>query len=315
MRRWSMAGLQILTSIVLFWGVTHAALSKYQQKDHAVRDACRAERAKLTPQQQKQLQCGTPEISLVSRAMVKPGETVDVVINGKFPAGTSFVFQSDSVEVLKESSNANAYRATVKAASGGGPRTVSISALTPLCCKSVYLSHALTITGNYAWDFQAANGWKVKAQPLPSNSSRGPDLLYSLEFFRGSEAAPFAKRKATLYPAEADSTSFSFSISNEDESSMNVQQQLEDLTKQLQNPNLSEADRDKLMKKMQDLMTQMTKNIQDPGYIKKLQAQQAEFGCQGIHVNLQNGTVTGNLNCSEKAGRSIALTGAMKQLP
>lgn len=315
MRRWTRTGLQILTGIVLFWGVTHAALSKYQQKDQAVRDACRAERAKLTPQQQKLLQCSTPEVSLVSRATVKPGETVDVVINGKFPAGTSFVFQSDSIEVLKESSNANAYRATVKAASVGGPRTVSISALTPLCCKSVYLSHALTITGNYAWDFQAANGWKVKAQPLPSNPSQGRDLLYSLEFFRGSETAPFAKRKATLYPAEADATSFSFSISNEDESSMNVQQQMEDLAKQLQNPNLSDADRDKLMKKMQDIMTQMTKNVQDPGYIKKLQAQQEEFGCRGIYINLQNGAVTGNLNCSEKVGRSIALTGAIKQLP
>jgi hypothetical protein len=315
MRRLGIVGLQIVTGILLFWGVTHAALSKYQQKDRALREACRAERAKLTPQQQTQLQCSTPEISLVSHVMVKPGETAEVAINGKFPAGTSFVFQSDNIEVLKESSNANAYRATIKAASDSGPRTVSINALIPLCCKSGYLSHALTIAGNNAWDFQAVNGWKVKAQPLRSDPSQGQELPYSLAFFRGNETVPFAKRRATLFPAEADSTNFSFSISNEDESTMNVRLQLEDITKQIQNPKLSEADREKLMKKMQDQMALMTKIIQDPGYAKKIQAQETEFGCRGIYVDLKNGAVTGNLNCSEKAGRSIAVTGVMKQLP
>jgi hypothetical protein len=39
---------------MLFWGLTHAALSKYQQKGQAVRESCQAERAKLTPQQLKQ---------------------------------------------------------------------------------------------------------------------------------------------------------------------------------------------------------------------------------------------------------------------
>lgn len=301
--------------ILLLWGVTHAALNKYQQKDQAIREACRAERAKMTPQQQKQLACNTPEISLVSKAAVKPGETVEVAINGKFPAGTNFVFQSDSIEVLKESINANAYRATIKVAPGGGPRIVSINAITPLCCKGAYLSHALSITGKYIWDFQAANGWKIKAQPLPQDPSRGQELLYTLEFFRGNETAPFAKRRATLYPAEADSNSLSFSVSNQDESSMNAQQQIESITKQIQNPNLSDADREKLMKKMEDVMTQMTQGIQDPGYIKKLQAQEQEFGCNGLHLNMQNGTITGNMNCSEKVGRSVALTGTMKMLP
>jgi hypothetical protein len=315
MRRWGITGLKIVAGIVLFWGVTHAAMSKYQQKEQAVRESCRAERAKLTPQQQKQLPCNTPEVSLVSRAIVKPGETVDVVINGKFPAGTSFVFHSDSIEVLKESSTANSYRATVKAAAGGGPRTVSISALTPVCCKGAYLSQALTIMANYAWVLQASNGWKINAQPLPSDPSRGREPLYTLEFSRGGETAPFAKRRATFYPAEGDSESFSFSISGQDESSMNVQQQLETTTKQLQNPNLSDADRDKLMKNMETLMTQMTKTMQDPGYLKKLQAQEQEFGCNGIHLNLQNGALSGNMNCSEKVGRSLSITGTMKQLP
>jgi hypothetical protein len=316
MRRWEIVGLQVVAGVMLFWGVTHAALSNYQQKEQAIRESCSAQRAKLTPQQLKQTNCGTPQIALVSRPRIKPGETVDVAFNGTFPAGTAFVFQSDSVEVLKESCAANSYRATIRVSPGVAPKTVSVTALTPApCCKGAYLSHALTITANYAWDMQGSNGWKVKALPLPSDPSAGQEMLYALEFYRGSETAPFAKRRATFYPAEGDSSSFSFSISGQDESSMNVQQQLEALTKQLQNPSLSDADRDKLMKKMQDLMTQMTATMQDPGYMKKLQAEAQEFGCSGIHLNLQNGALSGNMNCGQKAGGSIKMTGTMRQLP
>ena len=300
---------------MLLWGITHAALSKYQEKERAISEACRAERAKMTPQQQKQLQCGTPEVSLVSRTVVKPGETGEVALNGKFPAGTKFIFQSDSIEVLKESSNVNSYRATIRAVAGGGPRVVSVSALIPVCCRTAYVSRAVYIGGSYSLDLQAANGWKVKGQALPMDMSRSTDQTYLLEFFRANETKPFAKRKATFYPAESDSAGISLSISGEDETSMNAQQQMENLTKQLQNPNISDAERDKLMKKMEEVMTQMTKNIGDPSYLKKLQAQEEEFGCRGIHLTMQNGAVTGNMNCSQKAGNNISLTGAMKLMP
>jgi hypothetical protein len=46
-----------------------------------------------------------------------------------------------------------------------------------------------------------------------------------------------------------------------------------------------------------------------------MQTQEQEFGCNGIHLNVQNGVLSGNMNCSEKVGRSLALTGTMKQLP
>jgi hypothetical protein len=319
MNRFCKTSLLIATGMMLCWGVTHAALNKYQEKERAIRDACKIAREKLTPQEQKQLQCSTPEIRLVSPVVIKPGETMEVAIAGKFPAGTNFVFNSDSVEVIKEAANANSYRATVKVIPGVGPGEVSLAALTPVCCKSAYQSRALVITGNFEWELKGSNGWTVRAKSKISSPGEKPsgELAYSLEFFRGSDAAPFEKRAATLYPEASTPPRYRFSISNQDESAMNAQQQMQAIGKQMQNPNTSDADREKLMKKMQDMIAQMTKDAQkmsDPAYLKQMQAKEQEFGCTAINLQLQNGAATGNMLCGEKVGRSITITGAMKYL-
>ena len=104
MRRIGRIGLLVAIGAMLTWGITHAALSKYQQKRQEILAACKAAREKLTPEEQKQLaaKCNTPEIALISPAVVKPGDTVEVILTGKFPAGTSFIFESDGIEVLKD---------------------------------------------------------------------------------------------------------------------------------------------------------------------------------------------------------------------
>jgi hypothetical protein len=312
--------LLAVTGVMLLWGVTHAAISKYQQKEQAIREACKAARDKLTPQERNQLKCNTPEISLIKPAVVKPGETAEVTITGKFPAGTNFVFQSDCIEVLKESSNANSYQATIKVAPGCGPETVSISGLIPVCCKNAYLSEALKITGNFEWELKAANGWTVKAHAIVAapGENQSNELRYLLEFFRGAETSPFAKRSANLHPSNSAPPSYYFSISSQDESVTSPQQEMAAISKQMMNPNLSDAERDKLNKKIEEIMARMNKEIQkmsDPAYIKKLQAEEQEFGCTAINLTLQNGALTGNMLCSEKVGRNINLTGTMKLMP
>ncbi|HYA41465.1 MAG TPA: hypothetical protein VEF34_09195 [Syntrophobacteraceae bacterium] len=309
--------LLVVTGIMLLWGVTHASLSKYRQKEQAIWDACNAAKSKLTPQEQKNLQCGTPEISLVSPVVIKPGETAEVVIKGKFPAGTNFVFESDRIEVLKETSNANSYRATIQAASGGGPETLSIEARVPLCCNGARLSGAISVTGNFEWELKAANGWTVMAHSIATSPGGKPstELPYLLEFFRGTEKAPFAKRNATLNPSNSEPPSYYFSISSQDASSMDSQQELQALMKRIMDPKLSQAEREKLNKRIKELSDQMAaemKKMTDPEYFKKLQIQEQEFGCTAINLQLQEGAPKGNMSCGEKVGRNIALTGTIK---
>jgi len=321
MRRFGRIALPAVVGAVLAWGVTHAYLSKYQQKRQEILAACKAARDKLTPEEQKQLaaKCNTPEIALVSPSVVKPGDTVEVTITGKFPAGTNFLFQSDSIEVVKEACAANSYKATIKVTPGGGPENLSVAAFVPVCCKSNSRNNAISVTGNFAWELKGANGWTVKAHSvLPEPGGRQTsEFPYMLEFFRGAETTPFTKRSATLHPSQSDPPSYYFSISNQDESSMNAQQQMEAIGKQIQNPNISDADRDKLVAKMQAIMENMTKDFQkmsDPAYLKQLQAKEQEFGCTAINLTVQAGAATGNMLCSEKVGRNIKLTGTMRML-
>jgi hypothetical protein len=199
-------------------------------------------------------------------------------------------------------------------APGCGPQIAPVSAFIPVCCKSAESSEAINVTGNFEWELKAANGWTVKAHAIVAGPGgfQMSELPYSLEFFRGAETAPFAKRRATLSPARSDPPSYYFSISNQDESAPNVQQEIANITQRMTNPNLSDAEREKLAKKMEEIMTKMTQNVNDPAYLKKLEEQQQEFGCTAINLELENGAMTGNLTCSEKIGRSIGLTGTMK---
>jgi FKBP-type peptidyl-prolyl cis-trans isomerase len=324
MRKLGRISILVGIGVLAAWGMAHAYLGKYDLKRQEILAGCKAARDKMTPEELKQLaaRCATPEISLVSPSTVKPGDTVEVTVTGKFPAGTSFLFESDTIEVLKESSVADSYRATIKVNSAGGPEKLAVTAFVPVCCKAKRRSDAIAITGNFAWELKAANGWTVKARsvaPAPGDS-RSKELAYALEFYRGAETTPFEKRRATLFPSLSPPSydlTYYFSISNQDEGSMNAQQEMENLGKQLQNPNLSDNEREKIMKKISDAVDNMTKDLDKksgPDYVKQLQEKEQAFGCTAINLKLASGVATGNMTCSEKVGRSIALTGTLKSL-
>jgi hypothetical protein len=79
-------------------------------------------------------------------------------------------------------------------------------------------------------------------------------------------------------------------------------------------PKLSDAAREKLMQRLEAVQANMSKELakmSDPAHMKQLQAQQEEFGCTAINLDLRNGALTGNMICGQKAGRDIKLTGTM----
>jgi hypothetical protein len=318
MSRWTRTGAVAAVCLLLAWGVGRAAISKYQQKRNEILEACKAERGKLSPAEQKGLdtKCPTPEISLVSPSTLTPGQTADVSVTGKFPAGTRFLFESDCIEVLKESVAPNSYHATIKVGPGCGPQNVDLSAFAPVCCKNGRRSRALVVAGSFAWEFTASNSWRVKAKEMPGGQGRSADPQYMLEFYRGNEAAPFTKHRATLFPSQGNLPSYSFSINQEDEAASNPMREMEALGQKLSDPNLSDDERDKLTKKMEELTAGMEKQVaqmSDPAYLKKLQAQQEEFGCSTINVTSQDGNLAGTMNCGQKVG-NLKITGTMKYL-
>jgi hypothetical protein len=322
MRRFGRVAFQVVVFTILAWGITRAAISKYQQKRQEILASCKLERDKLGIKDAAQIRdkCPTPEIKLVSPAKVAPGDQVEVTVNGKFAAGTRFLFGSDSIEVVTESTAVNSYRATIKVAPGGGPETVFLEALTPVCCTSTRRESALVIGGKFEWNLKAGNGWRIlgSAYAPPGGPGGSPELKYTLAFFRGAETAAFAKRVVTVFPSNSSGIpNYNFSISQEDESSQNVQAEYERLMTEMSNPNLTGAQREKLIQQLQAMaqkMTEQMKQMADPAYQKSLQAQQEQFGCASISVSLQNGSLTGNMRCSQKVGTNIPINGTMKYL-
>ena len=307
----------VLVSTLLAWGLTRAAISNYEQKRKEILAGCKAERDKLG-KSDPQL-CGkypTPEIGLVKAGAITPGATVEVTIPGKYPPGTRFLFGSDSIEVQKESLVGNTYTASLRVSPDAGPERISLDAFGPVCCKSGRRDNALTIGGNFEWNFTAVNGWRIKTAPWPREGaiSRSGDIKYMLEFYRGNETTPFTRRSGTLMPKDERPPSYYFSIGSQDESEMETQAEMEKLYKALANPKLSSAERKVLMDKIKVISEKTNESLgkmADPAYQKQRRAQQEEFGCSALTVSKEAAGLSGYMNCSSKVGTSIKVTGTM----
>jgi hypothetical protein len=301
-------------------GLTRAANSRFREKEEAALSACRAQGAAASA-----VKPPTPEIQMVSSGCIKPGAAGEVVVKGRFPAGTKFVFENDNIEVVKESALANEYRATVKAAPGMGPQSAGIMGIVPGSCRTMRQERVVTVAGNFEWTMNAANGWKIVARPVGNQgcgtSGSSSDPKYEMAFYRPGEAAPFEKRTATLSFSVYDSTNYRFSISQEDPAATSSAQNFETLMLKMQNPNLTDAQRNQLMQQLQKMQVEMQaqmqtqlKQMQDPNYAKVQEAKRQEFGCRNIGLKVAGESFTGELSCSQKVGTRIPVTGTLHGL-
>jgi hypothetical protein len=94
-------------------------------------------------------------------------------------------------------------------------------------------------------------------------------------------------------------------------------QEITTLATQLVDPKLAPAQRDALMKKlenMQETMQAEMEKMADPANIAKAQQKLLEFGCERFSVGILGGNLNGNMRCAQKVGTNIALTGTLKFL-
>jgi len=306
---------------MLALAMAKAALPGFRSKQDAIFNACRDERQRLGASATRD-RYPTPEIHMVSGGCIMPGATSQVVVRGKFAPGTKFVFENDAIEVLSESLTGSEYRATVKAPAGIGPQTATLVAISPVTCITSRDERAIRIGGAFEFDMEAANGWKVVAQSASAKGCQekgANDDLYNVLFYRNGEAQPFEKRTARLSFSPYDSSNFRFNIDEPSLPGLSGVQEMQELGMKLQDPSLSAAQRQQLMTQLMNMQQQMQANmaqLMNVENAKKLdqERQQArlEFGCASIALNESNGSVKGELRCSEKVGRQIALTGTVK---
>ncbi len=310
--------------VLLAAGLTRASLKKFEQRRDAIMEASQKEQKRLglTDRVGLYAKHPSPEIGLVSCLMLQPGATGELVVKGKFQPGTQFVISSDNIEVLKETATATEYRATIKALAGTGPDFAGIEAYTPVSGANDRSRNVVFIGGRYEWDLQAANGWRIKAHnevdPRCGSGNDGDSSVkYMLEFFKGTETTPFAKREASLHYSQYDAT-YSFSISDQDEEAMDFEAEMKNMYAKMSNPNLSDAEREKLMARMQTLTQKMMAGATDMAAIQKKaaaeEAKKKEFGCRDMSLKVEaGGAVSGQVRCGQNVGGQ-KLTGTMRYL-
>ncbi len=308
--------------VLLAFGLSRAAKFRFQDKEAATYRSCQEQLQKLgISRGAAKAKYPTPEIHMVTPACLMPGGTGEVVIKGKFPPETRFVFQNDNIEVVKESVTATEYRATLKAAPGIGPETASVRAITAATCITAQADRAAVVGGKYEWTMDAANGWRVVARSASAKACGGSSSsedLYEVLFFRKGETAPFEKRGATLHFTLYDSTNYRFNISQQSADVQSAQQDAAEVMQKMRDPNLTPAQRQQLMARIQKMQAEMMASaakMTDPNYIKKMQEAQQRFGCQDIQLQAQGEALKGDMRCADAVGRRIGLTGARKLVP
>ena len=92
---------------------------------------------------------------------------------------------------------------------------------------------------------------------------------------------------------------------------------LQALMAKMSDPKLTPAERDRVLAQLQAMQGQMQahmKKMTDPAYLKSLEEQKQNFGCERIELRMQAGKATGEMRCAEKTGTRIALTGSLRFL-
>ena len=99
-KRW----MVLLAAVCMLWGVSRATSLKFEQQRDAFLKIAAAERAKLGigNHTQATAKYPTPEITLCKLTKVAPGGTATVVLPGKYVAGTKFLYENDSIEVVND---------------------------------------------------------------------------------------------------------------------------------------------------------------------------------------------------------------------
>jgi hypothetical protein len=291
-------------------GICRAAQFQFQEKENAFHELCRKEMARLgLTGDAARAKYPSPEIHMFTGGCIAPGATGEVVIQGKFAPGTKFFFENDSLEVVSENLTAGVYRATLKASPGIPPQNAAVSAISPVSGIMTRRDQVVKIGGKTAYDLQATNGWKILAKPQGAETCGDK---YTLHFFRGNEAQPFEKREGTL-DYDLYSQGYHFSISSVDSGTANAQQTMESLAKKMMDSNISDAEREKAIAQMEKMQEQMVASLQqmatDPA---KIVAKQEQFGCTNINLNLKGAALQGNMNCSQKVGTNLAVTGSFR---
>jgi hypothetical protein len=232
-------------------------------------------------------------------------------VEGRFPAGTLFLFDSDFVEVVKQNAAADVYQASLRVLPSAGPGVVQIEMYPLTACAGGPTSTVAVIGGKYVWDLAAVDGSRMVLRSdgagLTLNKDGKFEETYSVESYRPKEAKPFGVTKARL--SLAGQGVYSLSPMMEESGDLfggqNLVEVQQRIMQRMVDPNTSDAEKQKLSKEYSDALANYGKNVN--AGVERLESQ-----CSG-NLTWNGTTAQANLACGQTATKR-ALNGTLKSL-
>jgi hypothetical protein len=315
--RWTSGTVIFLLSL----GMVHPQSARINQRVEAINKQCQADRQRLGLDQQKaEAKYPAPKITSCPLLRLAPGSTGEVVVRGTFQAGTTFLFDNDKIEVVKETLNPGTpeseYRATVKVAQGVSPGSAQLELFQPITCQSAFC-YAVSITGKFEYSFTGDNGWRVNLKYAGEPVTHSAGSMYHAEFYRPNETSPFRTRDILL-SCQNDKCGGGFALPADPR-----QAEVAKLQAKLTDPKLPMEERMKLTEQFVKLQQEVNKAL-TANASKSMQDNLKEandFGCANIHFDVKGQSLAGGMCCGKNVGHStgvcdgaVDLKGTVKSL-
>jgi len=265
------------------------------------------------------------ENSKATLQKVAPGGSVSVTVPGNYPQGTVMLSERDGVTLSNAALSTTSYSGKLAIPAGELPGFARLYAFTPLSATQIEQHGYLGVTfidAVYRLDLRSASGTVVKVTPLENTftldpSQRRADVKYQAEFFKPGQTTPFETMNGTQHFESSDVLATHFDISLT-ESAGSPQAAVEALMSQMNDPKLTDAQRNELMQRLVEMQTKMFQGITPSGLQATAAAEQQkndDFGCGLIQVYAKNGTaepVEAAMVCGDNfEGGNPKLTGTM----
>jgi hypothetical protein len=219
---------------------------------------------------------------------VAPGGTVAIALAGRIPPGVTILSEKDGAVLSGATISGSSYSARMTVAASEGPGFVRLFAFTPISGERTHVSPAFVDT-LYRFELQGPSGLTVRIVPTEKTftiaDNKNATLKYQADFYRPGESKPFETRVGTMrYNADDDPRARLDIPLHEPESS--AQKELEEIGTKLQDPKLTDAQRNALMEQMMKAQQRMIEDMMklqkaDPASMQK---KVDDFGCRLVQV-------------------------------
>ena len=324
--------LRSLTLVVLpLVGAATIALSAQSKTFDAERnrlhqEAAAARKARNMDLLDPKLQNEFPPAAIqpVKVQKVPPGGSISIALAGIIPAGVAILSDRDGAVLSAPSLSRSSYSARLTVNAAEAPGFVKLYAITPVSNSTTPVPVAFIDTV-YGFEFKTADGLVIKLTPLDktfaiTNEDRDARLMYQAEFYKPGESKPFETRSASMFFQRDSDPQLRMDIGIGDSlTTKSGQQEMDEIGKQLDDPKLTQAQRDALMQRLSKAqmraMDEMLKGA-TAGAAAAADKARDDFGCRLVQIDPgANGAAKATVLCGKNFYKGVLqTTGTMAQV-